>query len=155
MSHVEPPLARPAPRRWLRPEGFSVSELSAPERFALTGVGVAVAAGVWPMLGDATGLGLPCPLRSMTAVPCPFCGMTTASIHLVRGDLGGAASANPLAILIAIFTLVMLVVLALRITGRLGRPAAWPDARNRVAGRTVAALALLSWGLQLHRFGLL
>lgn len=91
----------------------------------------------------------------MTAVPCPFCGMTTASIHLVRGDLGGAASANPLAILIAIFTLVMLVVLALRITGRLGRPAAWPDARNRVAGRTVAALALLSWGLQLHRFGLL
>lgn len=144
----------PVPRRWLRPDGFSVSELSAPERFALTGVGVAVAAGVWPMLTDAKGIGLPCPLRSMTAVPCPFCGMTTASIHLMRGDLAGAAAANPLAILIAIFTLVMLVVLGLRITGRLGRPTAWPNARNRVAGRTVAALALLSWGLQLHRFGL-
>ncbi|MBI3256633.1 MAG: DUF2752 domain-containing protein [Actinobacteria bacterium] len=149
------PVTRPVPRPSPRVAPFSAPELSAPERFALTGVGVAVAAGVWPTLTDATGVGLPCPLRTLTGIPCPFCGMTTASIHLVRGDLAGAAAANPLAILIAIFTLVMLVVLVVRTTGRLGRPAAWPDARNRIAGLTIGALALLSWGLQLHRFGLL
>lgn len=37
-----------------------------------------------------------CPFRAVTGLPCPGCGMTTALLALVRGDLAGAAQANGL-----------------------------------------------------------
>ena len=53
--------------------------------------------------------GLPCPLRTMTGVPCPFCGMTTsveAGVHL---DWRGAITANPFGLVaIAVAVLVLL-----------------------------------------------
>ena len=39
-----------------------------------------------------------CPLRRMTGVPCPLCGMTTGTVEFMKGDLWAAANANPLSI---------------------------------------------------------
>jgi hypothetical protein len=83
-----------------------------------------------------------CLLRGLTGVPCPFCGGTTAAVHVGRADLLGALHASPL--------------------GLLGAPvvAVWPALRSRLArlpssarvGALVAAL-LGSELWQLHRFG--
>ena len=42
-----------------------------------------------------------CLLRSVTGVPCPFCGGTTAVVELGHGDLRAAIAASPLAVLLA------------------------------------------------------
>ena len=39
--------------------------------------------------------GAPCPLRLLTGVPCPLCGMTTSVEESVRGHLSRAFAANP------------------------------------------------------------
>ena len=39
-----------------------------------------------------------CVLRSVTGVPCPFCGGTTATVDLGRGHVVQALGASPLAI---------------------------------------------------------
>ena len=47
-----------------------------------------------------TGFGLPCPFRVMTGWLCPFCGGTHLAEALIRGDVAGAWSANPLALVV-------------------------------------------------------
>lgn len=39
-----------------------------------------------------------CLLRATTGIPCPFCGFTTAAVHLGHADLGAALAASPLAV---------------------------------------------------------
>lgn len=53
--------------------------------------------------------GLPCPLRTMTGIPCPFCGMTTsveATAHLHIVDALAANPAGIAAVVVAIWVLV-------------------------------------------------
>lgn len=85
--------------------------------------------------------GLPCPLRAITGVPCPFCGMTTSVEATVHGHLGVAATANPVGILAVVVAVVLLVTRPA--TVRL--PPAW------VLGVGVLAM----WLFELHRFRLL
>lgn len=47
-----------------------------------------------------TGFGLPCPFRAMTGWLCPLCGGTHMAEALIRGDVAGAWSANPLALVV-------------------------------------------------------
>ena len=50
----------------------------------------------------------PCPLRSLTGVPCPFCGMTRGTLALVHGDLLGSVVLNP-GVILAVFVVVFLL----------------------------------------------
>jgi hypothetical protein len=85
--------------------------------------------------------GLPCPLRTVTGVPCPLCGMTTGVEDVFRGRLLGALQANPggpLAVAAAV------VLLARRPPGAVRLPA------------VVLLLVLASmWLFELRRFSVL
>jgi hypothetical protein len=83
--------------------------------------------------------GLPCPLRSVTGVPCPFCGLTTSVKGVCTGHLRAGVTANPFGLL-AVGVALFLVL------------------RPRVRTVTVpvlclATLAAASWGWELQRFG--
>jgi len=38
-----------------------------------------------------------CPFRTWTGLPCPTCGTTHAAVAMLRGEIGAAFAANPLA----------------------------------------------------------
>ena len=126
---------------------------SVPEQLGLAGLGGAAVALAYQGVSGGTGLWLPCPLRTLTGVPCPMCGMTTAATGLAGGDLRAAVAANPFVLLLAGFTLVMVVVMAARALGWIAPPAQWPASRRRQGYWAAAALAAASWAFQLHRFG--
>ena len=141
------PLARPPARvlAW-RPT-------STPERLGLTGLAAAGASFVYPAASRATGLTAPCLLRMTTGIPCPFCGMTTASTALAAGALHAARVANPFVLVLAGTTLVMTVLIAARAAGLAPPAASWQPARQRQAWLAAGLLAVASWLFQLHRFG--
>jgi ribose/xylose/arabinose/galactoside ABC-type transport system permease subunit len=126
-------------------------ELSVPERVGAFGFLAASGAAVWPMVTAGTGLALPCPLRTVTGIPCPACGMTTAAVALVRGQVDAAFQANPLIFGLAALTVVSGALLALRATGVMPPPVPWSSAQRRRTGRAIGLLALASWLFQLHR----
>jgi hypothetical protein len=129
---------------------------SVPEHLCMFAAGTAVAGALYPALMAHTGgQGLPCPLRALTGVPCPFCGMTTATVALTHGRWAAAAAANPLVYLLAALFAGTAPVLLARVLGLAGAPRPWPAATRRRAGVVLAALTVLSWLFQLHRFGFL
>ena len=84
--------------------------------------------------------GLVCPLRAITGIPCPACGMTTSVEATVRLDLEAAWSANPMGIVAVATALVALV--------------AWFPLRLRVPLPAVFAVLAGMWLFQLFRFGI-
>jgi hypothetical protein len=84
--------------------------------------------------------GLVCPLRAVTGVPCPLCGMTTSVEATVHGRLGEAVAANPAGIL----AVVLAVALLLFRPRRLNVPPAVP-----------IVLGMAMWVFELHRFSYL
>jgi len=85
--------------------------------------------------------GLPCPLRTLTGIPCPLCGMTTSVKATMRLRLGDALAANPGGVLLVVLTIVLL----------LARPSRLPVPPTWVV---VGGLALM-WVWELHRFSIL
>lgn len=69
------------------------------------------AAAVVPFLPDGVMPG--CPLRAMTGVPCPLCGMTTSVVAAAHLDVVQAAAVAP-AGLLAVVTAVALLFLRRR-----------------------------------------
>ena len=53
-----------------------------------------------------SGVGIPCPLRSLTGIPCPFCGMTTSVRALGGGHVSAGLRAAPLGLLAVFLALV-------------------------------------------------
>ena len=102
------------------------------------GAAMLVAGAVLPFLPE--GSGLPCPLRTITGVPCPLCGMTTSVQATLRLELGEALAANPAGVA-AVAAAVLLLVL---------RP------RSLRLPMVVPLLALgAMWAFELHRFSIL
>ena len=85
--------------------------------------------------------GLPCPLRTLTGVPCPLCGMTTSVEATAHGHLLDALRANPAGPFLLLAALGLLV----------RRPAA----PLRVPTVGVVVLVLGLWLFELHRFSLI
>jgi hypothetical protein len=82
--------------------------------------------------------GLPCPLRTVTGVPCPLCGLTTSVKAVMRADIGAAATTNPFGILAVGVALLLLLR---------------PQRGNLRMSAIVLLLGIaLSWLTQLHRF---
>jgi hypothetical protein len=95
----------------------------------LAACGLVGAAAVWPVLPVHPPLA--CPLRTLTGVPCPFCGMTRACVALVHGHVASSLAFNPAGILV--FALAAVLLVRPRLVTRI-RPPVWTF---------VAAFALL------------
>jgi hypothetical protein len=91
------------------------------------------------------GLTWPCPLKTLSGIPCPTCGMTRAARLVAHGDFGAATHMHPLW-----FVVLPLVVLAglVEVAGYL-RTGAWGAAGKvralRYAGYVAAVLLVLVW----------
>ncbi len=82
-------------------------DLDVPGKRRLAGWALAGAAGAAALLvlhewtpSDGPGFTI-CPLRRMTGLPCPGCGMTRALAHLAKGEWSAAIHDHPLAPLLA------------------------------------------------------
>jgi hypothetical protein len=85
--------------------------------------------------------GLPCPLREITSVPCPLCGMTTSVVASVHGRFGDALAANPAGLLAVAFAIVLLL---------------WRRPKVVLIPSWVPLVALAAmWLFELHRFSVI
>jgi hypothetical protein len=66
-------------------------------------LGVAVA---WPLLPVHPPIA--CPLRAITGIPCPFCGMTRAVVAAMHGHVVESLRFNPSGVLVVLFALAVL-----------------------------------------------
>ena len=85
--------------------------------------------------------GLPCPMRAVTGIPCPFCGMTTSVTAAVRFDIASAWAANPMGMVAVVAAVVLLVLRGVTEV----RVPWW------LIGSTLAGM----WLFQLNRFAVL
>jgi hypothetical protein len=84
--------------------------------------------------------GLACPLRTLTGVPCPLCGMTTSVESTVRLHLRDALAANPAGVALVVAAVALFLL----------RP------HRLVLPPLTVPLALAAmWLFELHRFGFL
>ena len=108
---------------------------------------------VWPAGAPSDGhpqLRLPpCMFRVLTGLPCPFCGLTTAFIHMGHGQIKAALVAHPLGppLYVAAWVTALLAVRTL-VTGRHAVP---QFVLSRAFGWIVIVAILLAWGMKLLR----
>jgi hypothetical protein len=127
---------------------------SVPEHITMAGCCAGAIGAVYPVIAAHTGVpGLECPLRTLTGVPCPFCGLTTATVALTHGQWATAASTSPLAYLVAALVVGTTPVLAARAAGLTKPPRPWSAEARRRARYVVLVVVAMSWAFQLHRFG--
>jgi Protein of unknown function (DUF2752) len=80
----------------------------------------------------------PCPLRTLTGIPCPLCGMTRGVTAGVHADLGRAVFMNPgsiIAILLAVLVLL-----------------AWRSKRVEIPTWLIVAFFGLMWTWELFKY---
>ena len=91
------------------------------------------------------GLKWPCPLKTLTGIPCPTCGMTRAARLVFHGDLAGATHMHPLWFVVLPL---VLVAGAVEMAGYL-QTGAWGAAAKiraiRYVAYAVAGLLVIVW----------
>lgn len=80
----------------------------------------------------------PCPLRTLTGIPCPLCGSTRGVIAAVHGQVGHALALNPASI--AVLVLAVLLVVG------------WRVERIRVPVWGIVAVFALLWSYQMFKY---
>jgi hypothetical protein len=93
-------------------------------------------AAIRPLL--PVGLGPPCPLRTLTGIPCPFCGMTRSVTAVVHGHLGASLALNPAGIVAVLLAIALLL--------------AWRVRRITYATWLVPLVLGLMWSYQLFKY---
>lgn len=126
---------------------------SVPENITMFSAAAAAVGVVYPrIMAHTGGRGLPCPLRTLTGVPCPFCGLTTATVAMTHGEWATAAKASPLACLIAILAVGTAPVLVARAFGLAPPPRRASDVSRRRIAKGAIVIVGLSWLFQLYRY---
>jgi hypothetical protein len=92
------------------------------------------AAAAWPLLPVHPTL--VCPLRSLTGVPCPLCGMTRACVAAIHGHLTTSLRYNPAGILVLVAAAVVIL-----------RPQVFSRVRFPTWGVAIAVGALWVWNV--------
>lgn len=98
--------------------------------------------------GAVLASGLPlCPTASLFGIPCPSCGLTRASIALLRGDLHGAMHFHPLApLLLPLIALLVGDGVARYVTASKRRGLwGWSHRATGIAALCLIALLLGTW----------
>jgi hypothetical protein len=80
----------------------------------------------------------PCPLRTLTGIPCPMCGMTRGVTSLVNGDFAHALLMNPASYLAVALAIVLLVQ--------------WRMKRVVVPVWLIAVMLAVMWTWQLFKY---
>lgn len=120
-----------------------------------------VTAGLWaisfavaPGSGGAGGFQAwlpPCPLRTLTGIPCPFCGITTGCAWLARGSILKAFESNILSPFLMAGSLIAAAYVAVfRIVQR--RAIVPPPAVRRTFWIAAGAATAVSWIVNLLRY---
>jgi hypothetical protein len=104
----------------------------------LAGASMLAAAATLPLLPGHPSLS--CPLRAITGVPCPLCGMTTSVEATVRLDLREAVAATPAGLLAVVVAIVLVV---------------WRPSTLRFPAPALYLGLAAMWVYQLHRFSFL
>lgn len=79
-----------------------------------------------------------CPLRSLTGVPCPFCGMTRGVTDMLHGDVVHALALNPGSVLLVVAAVLLLV--------------RWRRVRVQVPAWGPVALVVALWAFELVKY---
>jgi Protein of unknown function (DUF2752) len=69
--------------------------------------GMVAIAAAWPLLPAHPPLA--CPLRALTGIPCPLCGMTRAVVAAAHGHLGTSLAFNPAGIVVLVVAVVAIL----------------------------------------------
>jgi hypothetical protein len=85
--------------------------------------------------------GIACPLRTLTGIPCPLCGMTTSVTATTHLHLGAAVAANPAGVLAVVIAIGVLF--------------AGAADRVRVPALAAPTVLLVMWCFELARFRVL
>lgn len=129
---------------------------SVPERLTLFTACAVAAGAIYPaVVAHTGGQGVPCPLRAITGIPCPFCGLTTATVAIAHGQWLAAARASPLDCAVVALAAATAPALLGRLAGLLPPPVTAPAAKRRIITRVVSAIVALNWLFELLRFGIL
>jgi len=119
------------------------------------GVLIALLVALW-LKPDPRGLGtheqlmlFPCNFHALTGLPCPFCGMTTAFAHMVRGNVREAVLAQPMGAIGFVATIFVLpLALIGLVTGKdlLGKLMRFPWGRF---SKVIVAMFAAAWAFKI------
>jgi hypothetical protein len=73
----------------------------------VAGGGMAAIAAAWPILPLHPAIA--CPFRSLTGVPCPFCGLTRAFVAAAHGHVATSLAFNPAGIVVLVLAAVAIL----------------------------------------------